>query len=424
MTYLTLNFYGRLEYFEASPNSLDKPIDEPGAKLSEPDWKIAFEAAGLDFSQFNPAEQSRGPHTAYDVRAAWVGARPQQPDVSLHVEAAAYRGRLVYFYITEASRLAMLREQQINRFQPSLGNKVVSLGLTIIGFSIFLLAGWMARRNWKMNKGDRIGSFRLMGFVFVCSLASNLLSAHHIPTADEVSMCLHFVARSLLDACYVLLFYLALEPYVRKRWPNTLIGLQRLLTGAWLDPLVGKDILLGMTSGLVIHFIFTLLTFIGFKFGLPPKFQVNFDAMFSLRNTLGFVIGNISENVYLAAGLFFLIFMMSVLLRRDWLMVCVFLSLMLIIGAFASPNPAPIAIPASLVIGCIILVVARRFGLLALFVLIPCQSLNLVPLTTNLSAWYAGNAFFVAGIYLAVAIFAFRTSLGGQKVFTGKLLEE
>jgi hypothetical protein len=47
-----------------------------------------------------------------------------------------------------------------------------------------------------------------------------------------------------------------------------------------------------------------------------------------------------------------------------------------------------------------------------------------VLVTTNLSAWYASNGLLAAGVLLALALYAFHTALGGQKLFSGKLLEE
>ena len=46
-----------------------------------------------------------------------------------------------------------------------------------------------------------------------------------------------------------------------------------------------------------------------------------------------------------------------------------------------------------------------------------------VPLTTDLSVWYAGYMITMIIIVLAIAGWAFHTSLGGQKLFTGDLLE-
>lgn len=47
-----------------------------------------------------------------------------------------------------------------------------------------------------------------------------------------------------------------------------------------------------------------------------------------------------------------------------------------------------------------------------------------VLITTNLSARYASNGLLAAGVLLALALYAFHTALDGQKLFSGKLLEE
>ena len=66
-----------------------------------------------------------------------------------------------------------------------------------------------------------------------------------------------------------------------------------------------------------------------------------------------------------------------------------------------------------------------RFGLLTLVAnFVFWYVLTNSPLTTQESAWYAGIS--LAGILLiaALALYAFYTSLGGQPVFGGAVLEE
>src|SRR5262245_65818174 len=45
--------------------------------------------------------------------------------------------------------------------------------------------------------------------------------------------------------------YLALEPVMRRRCPHRLTSLARVLTGRWRDPLVGRDVLIGLALGVV-----------------------------------------------------------------------------------------------------------------------------------------------------------------------------
>jgi len=66
-----------------------------------------------------------------------------------------------------------------------------------------------------------------------------------------------------------------------------------------------------------------------------------------------------------------------------------------------------------------------RFGLLTMaiggFV---NELLESAAITTDFSAWYATSSFIVLSAVLALSAFAFHTSLGGQKLFEGKLLND
>ena len=54
---------------------------------------------------------------------------------------------------------------------------------------------------------------------------------------------------ALLWGGFTWLIYIGLEPYVRRVWPRTLISWTRLLSGQVRDPLVGRDVLIGMLVG-------------------------------------------------------------------------------------------------------------------------------------------------------------------------------
>jgi hypothetical protein len=68
--------------------------------------------------------------------------------------------------------------------------------------------------------------------------------------------------------------------------------------------------------------------------------------------------------------------------------------------------------------------VILRFGFFAFVVGMIGDSLLGFPLILHTSAWYTNSALIVVGVVLTLATYAFHTSLGGQKVFSGKLLEE
>jgi hypothetical protein len=80
------------------------------------------------------------------------------------------------------------------------------------------------------------------------------------------------VARSLFRTAVLWLVYLALEPYVRKLWPKALISWSRILAGRFRDPMVGRDILAGVTLGLLITVLSHSGRFLVAWMGIPdPK---------------------------------------------------------------------------------------------------------------------------------------------------------
>jgi hypothetical protein len=73
----------------------------------------------------------------------------------------------------------------------------------------------------------------------------------------------------------------------------------------------------------------------------------------------------------------------------------------------------------------ILLLVLRRGGLLSLAVaLFYMFSLIEVPITLDVGAWYAPRALPVVGVLVALALYGFRTSLGGKPVFGSSLLDD
>jgi hypothetical protein len=65
-----------------------------------------------------------------------------------------------------------------------------------------------------------------------------------------------------------------------------------------------------------------------------------------------------------------------------------------------------------------------RFGLVAGCLYFFSDILQAYPVTSNFSAWYATSGLFAVGVLLVLAGFACYASMGGQKLFAGKLLEE
>ena len=50
------------------------------------------------------------------------------------------------------------------------------------------------------------------------------------------------------------MLYLAIEPAIRRRFPEKIVSWTRLLSGNWRDPIVARDILAGIAAGSLFAF--------------------------------------------------------------------------------------------------------------------------------------------------------------------------
>src|SRR4029077_6238906 len=93
----------------------------------------------------------------------------------------------------------------------------------------------------------------------------------------------------------VWLFFLGCEPYVRRFWPQLLIGWTRALSGQLRDPLVGRDILVGVAAGTIGAFLIESRELIPRVLGLPlavpqlPSALILFGTRFAVSSALQLV---------------------------------------------------------------------------------------------------------------------------------------
>jgi serine/threonine-protein kinase len=418
MTGVSLDPQGRLLSFYAVPPQ----IDEPQAVTAQPAWSVLFSEAGLDQTTFKPVDSKWVPPQPYDVRAAWEGVYPAQPQVPIRIEAAAYRGRPVFFSIIHPWDRPLRQESS----EPTTNDKIVWAIVVILLAVVLLGAVLLARRNARLGRGDQRGAFRLAFFMFAMTMLSLLLLTHHVPVySAEFSLLMENAAISTLLGCFLWLVYLALEPYVRRRWPERIISWTRLLAGDFRDPLVGRDLLIGALFG-TVFLLTTYLqhiapTWVGHPADVPMGMMLN-----SLRGVDGLLgmFANQVINALLPPSVFlFMLLLLSILLRKEWAAIgAIWIVLTLFEGLTGNTVMAWLF---GGLMWALYLVLLTRFGLLAMVVAHFYVELTFYyPLTSNFSAWYAGGAFFALGVSVAVAGYGFYRSLAGQPLFQGGIWQE
>ncbi|MGH9365423.1 MAG: protein kinase domain-containing protein [Thermoanaerobaculia bacterium] len=418
MVNLALDARGNLVSFRAVPPEMD----ESKGPWPDPNWVLLFAEAGLDPKRFTAAAPKWLSLAPFDARAEWDGSFAGHPDVPIHVTAASYHGRPVYFAVLGPwDRTTRTPEA------PRGVGQIVGLA-TAVTLVLSLLFGGLilARRNVRLGRGDRRGAFRVAAFLLAVGMLRWLLGAHHVADlVGEFGMFGAGLAFSLFLAAFVWLIYMALEPFARRRWPDLLISWTRLLSGRLRDPLVGRDILIGILAGaslvLVAWIEQSLPAFANVSAMTPqPPRSTTLGTPSQLVSVLLGALGN----AMFPLGTMSLLVLLSVLLRRRWLAIAVSGLAWTLIYLALSEN-LRVDLPAALLVGALLVFVAARFGILALYATFFTVTIILaLPLTLDFSRWYAGRSLFVLLIVVGLAFGGFWIALGGKSPFGTVALEE
>jgi len=238
------------------------------------------------------------------------------------------------------------------------------------------------------------------------ALLGVLLRAGHVASSRaEVEILLDALAASCLVGFQFWVFYAAVEPHVRRRWPETMIAWTRFLHGDVQDPFVGRNVLFGMLLG-VGAFALVLLDHRALELqGWPPAmplFSVDWGmaALLGTRHQIGVVCGAIVRAHFVALSFVLGVVLMRILLRdRRWAIVAFALLQTAVWGGRSMQTPLSWAICATVAILCS--VVLLRLGVLALLsAAVAFLLLATLPLTTDPSDWYAGATVIGLGLVL------------------------
>ncbi len=387
----------------ANDAALHSPNDAVRADTPAADWSVPFREADLDMSRFVPTAPRWRPPVYADARAAWDGKYPNRPDIPIHVEAASTGGRIVYFDVfnpwnqsAEPAARPTPAAWFLNVFMP-----VLLLGMLVAGVVL-------AVRNLRLGRGDRRGAFRIAGALFLAGLCGSVVGADVKPQLSApFGLLLSGSAPALLIAALAWVAYVGLEPYVRRRWPYLLISWTRLLSGRWRDPLVGRDVLAGVTLGAAsccVVYVSQFFTSAQLRGGQPVWLLDGF------RFSLVLLCNHASRGILGGLGFLLLLFCLTLLVRRRWIAagIVILLQAANVVAISGSPVAGGLL---GLMGGAYVMFAVLRYGLLALVMLVFTSNVaNDALLTFDLTQWYAPASLVVVAVLAGLALFGARTS--------------
>ncbi len=407
MISVDLDTQGQLIHFEAIPPQKESA----GGPAPAVDWNVLFAAAGLDAAQFQKAEPEWNSLADSDTRMAWTGTMPGSAR-PIRIEAGARRGKPVFFSIIGE----WTKPDRVKTPEGSTAKKIFGrLGLLIV-LAALVGAIILARRNFRRARGDREGAFRLASVMFVLEILLWLCHGHLVPNPLTFFLLMVTVSVGLFVSGLTWVMYMALEPWVRRRWPQAIIAWSRLLSGQFRDPLVGRDILFGVMLGMGWIVLFQIRYVFLSRLGASPDLG---SAAFLMggRVALGSWLKQIPNSILATLQFFFLLFGLKSLLRKDWLAAIVF------VGIFALPQGlsgsyVEVELPAMILVYAVAVLIVYRFGLVPLACAVfTINMLGNLPVSADFTAWYMTPTILALLSVVALAGWGFYHSLGGEPLW-------
>jgi serine/threonine-protein kinase len=415
MMSVCLDLKGRLIQFHAVP-----PRQAEHGPAAAPDWQTLYRQAGLDLSSFTKTAPICNPPVHSDAQMAWQGVYPERPDIAIQVEAAGYRGRPVFFHVGPVDRPEGLYDSPSDT---SAWNRAWEHIVAAVIVVIFTAGAWLAWHNVRLGRANARGALWLAAFHFSAYMICWVFLAKHVPSVgDEFVLVASMLGLALVTAGQLWLAYLAIEPYVRRRWPWWVVSWNRLLEGRVRDPLVGRDILIGSLVGIVWILLVQsgILVFRALGWGLVGR-----GLLADPFTTHPFVSVSFSVVLTVLPGMtdFFLLFVLCLILRRQWLGFAAYIVVQVLPGVLSAEHTLFQA-PAYALWTAFVLFILWRFGFLVYVVGgFFFMSLYLLPLTTDLGAWYFTENLIPLLVLVGLSVYGFVISLGGRPLLRDVLLQ-
>jgi serine/threonine-protein kinase len=401
MARVELDAGGRLLRFAIVP-----PLVETRRVFHDPDWRSFISAAGYEPASLRRTDPNWSAPIDSDSKNAWITKDGNR------IEVAAYHGQPVSFEVItkEFTRSASAPPG----FSTGVPERIAYSMFVVFMIGIPIAALALARVHLRRKQSDRRGAFRVALFFLAVDVTALLFQAHHpMQFIDEWRIVSWHIAQATFWALVTGIIYIALEPYVRKRWPQILISWTRLLSGRFTDPMIGRDVLMGAAGAALAVATWHVTNTIAGQ-----------TAFFAAPYTLGparFVVASLADTVAEAVLRGVGLVILLVILRR-------------VISSDAAASLLTIALIATMTLGetqgsvwlrgyyavtasFAGVLLARHFGMLAVmsyafFVLVQQR----IPFTFDRDAWYFGRSAVVMVLMMAIISYAFRISAGSGQL--------
>ncbi len=403
MLRLTVDSSGRLREFSAVPPQME---ETPG-DAAPADPVSVFRALGFPLESFSASTPRYTPETAFDTRQAWTGAHPGLEGVKVTVEVASWRGKVTDVSLiwpwTRPGRMTEEATSSQERWGQGLSLLMLAIG---VGAAVLL-----ARRNLRAGRGDRPGALRVAAAMFALGLLSWLFTMHFVLSFALTTYAIYHFGSSLAGAALVWLIYMAMEPFVRARWPHALIAWSRILAGNFFDRRVGSDILIGMLAGVLFLVGLELQNALIATKGSAPA-ELGLVDLSGTRSVIGNFLDVLKSAITSSFLITLLLFGVKRLVRRDRIAAVATAAVFAGLQALQRGSDyAWIEFAFLFVIYGGLTFALMRFGLVTgIAAIVTINVAGQIILSTDFTAWYEATGFLKVLLLAGLACVAYRAS--------------
>jgi serine/threonine-protein kinase len=411
MVDVNLDSRGRLARLTAIPTNRESLAITPSAI---PDWRHLLEEAGVRHDTLSSVPPTRTPPVAYDTRAEWELVENAS---TRRATAAAFEGTPVYFEIdaVRASPSAV----RVNDDAPTISRVAPDPTFVFVATAVVLIcAVLIARRHILRGQADTRGVRRLVLYFFIVNVVSAVLISDHVSDfAEEYFLVAKLLAWGLYWCALTAVVYLAFEPQIRRRRPAILIGWNRVLKGVVRDPIVGRDVLIGMVAGALTVCLMWLAHAEATRLNLDatPPLRPALESFREARHFAGLIIFLHTGNLANALAGLFVLAVFDHLLRVRWIAVAAWSVIFLAVSwpALEWGSDWRTALQAGIAQTIFAAALLCRFGPIALAAMFFTRDvLTRLPAALEMSAWYSNRSLISLALVLVIGLYAARIAVG------------
>jgi hypothetical protein len=405
---------GNLVLYIAFP----RPVTTSQERPEPADWSVPFGLSGLRQEALTPMVPAHRPPMYADSVAAWEGAVAGSDGRRIRVAAAAIGPQITYFHVTEPGWPA----------EPGTGSSEVAAIARYLLFLLLLAGGAiLAWRNLRSGRSDRRGAWRLAVFMLCLQgLFWTVHSPHALDLSVEIALITNALRSMVFTGVAIWIFYIGIEPQVRRLWPQSIISWSRVLLGRFGDPLVGRDLLTGVAAGIAIVLLREITVLLAHYSGwgvagsVMPDTGADVGTVFGFRYGLEVISGALLLGIWMGLGLMLLMLLLRLVLKNAWLAALAFVVVGTAVLTLTSYSVQSLPWLTNGLVLLVLTWVLSRVGLLsAIISLFAAVLLTSLPLTFDVHAWFAGLtglAFSVLGALLVLGLYVASQSGSPQQL--------